>query len=272
MDEVKSEAKEIIEKVPWQTHWAKKALQYSLIAWGFLVMSLFVPGGMFITLPVSFILGVVAFITSVVVLVGIIYKKEASTGAVKAVISLLCSLLLIIVFGMLPYAIIYPRFVAGKTTCKANLIKLGEALNVYSNDYGRYPPAEQWCDLLVQHSDIKGYYFQCVAAREERYHPTVDQDADQNDPWFQTFSYRDPNGRVYYVKRGYYAINPNCEPNSPEDIVLLFETKGGWNQFGEAEILTTEHHRRKGCNVLFNDGHVEFINSKRISQLKWKTE
>ena len=56
------------------------------------------------------------------------------------------------------------------------------------------------------------------------------------------------------------------------DVVLLFETKAGWNQFGGPELLTTEHHEGKGCNVLFNDGDVEFIKKEQVGELKWKVD
>jgi len=55
-------------------------------------------------------------------------------------------------------------------------------------------------------------------------------------------------------------------------MVLLFETKGGWNQFGGPEILTTENHKGKGCNILFNDGSVEFVKPERLGELKWEAE
>jgi len=67
-----------------------------------------------------------------------------------------------------------------------------------------------------------------------------------------------------------YAMNPNCRPNSPSDMVLLFETKGGWNQFGGREILTTENHGGKGCNILFNNGRVKFVKTERLDDLAWK--
>jgi prepilin-type processing-associated H-X9-DG protein len=42
-----------------------------------------------------------------------------------------------------------------------------------------------------------------------------------------------------------------------------------WNKAGGPEILTIENHEGKGCNVLYADGHVEFIKPDKISQLKW---
>jgi hypothetical protein len=67
-----------------------------------------------------------------------------------------------------------------------------------------------------------------------------------------------------------YAMNPDCEPNSPDDVVLLFESKPGWNRFGGAELLNFDNHDGKGCNVLFNDQHVEFIHVEDVNKLRWK--
>ena len=68
-----------------------------------------------------------------------------------------------------------------------------------------------------------------------------------------------------------YAMNPNCEPNSPGDMVLLFETKAGWNQHGGPELFTFDNHDPKGGCVLLNDGTVKFIRTKEeLQQLRWK--
>jgi prepilin-type processing-associated H-X9-DG protein len=272
MDEIESEAEKTTEKMPWQTRWAKKAFIYSLVAWGLFVVSPFAYGGMLITFPLSFIFGMVSFIISLIVLVSILYKKGTMKGTRNAASGLLLSLLLLAAFCVLPYVITYPRFVGGKLCCKNNLIEIKKELTEYNKEYGQYPAADKWCDLLMQDINFKGYYFECPGAYEEHYHQTIDQSADPNSQWYQIFKYSDPNGKISYVKRGYYAINPNCEPNSPNDIVLLFETKGGWNQFGGPEILTTDWHWKRGCNILFNDGHVEFVKPNKIKKLKWKAE
>ena len=65
-------------------------------------------------------------------------------------------------------------------------------------------------------------------------------------------------------------MNPNCEPNSPPDTVMLFETKGGWNRSGGAELLAAENHKREGCNVSFNDGRVRFVRREDFGKLKWE--
>ncbi|MHC4396840.1 MAG: hypothetical protein ACYS1A_14415 [Planctomycetota bacterium] len=123
--------------------------------------------------------------------------------------------------------------------CLINISALGKAVSIYSyeENNGEYPAKDKWCDLLKQHVlDIREEYFTCKEAGEGRCH---------------------------------YAINPNCEPSSPNDVVLLFETKDGWNQYGGPELLTFDNHRGKGCNVLFNDGRVEFVIPERIDELNW---
>lgn len=134
--------------------------------------------------------------------------------------------------------------------CQMNLRSLKVSFDIYMDENnGKYPTAEKWCDLL------KDYLVEddlvCPAKSRK-------------------------------VERCSYAINPNCEPNSPADVVLLFETQGGWNQHGGPEILSIENHpyerdwfwgyKIPGCNVMFNDGHVEFVPKKRFAELKWKAE
>jgi len=71
--------------------------------------------------------------------------------------------------------------------------------------------------------------------------------------------------------KNHYAINPNCKPDSPPDMVLLFETKAGWNQHGGVELFTFDNHDPKGGCVLLNDGTVKFIRTpEELRQLRWK--
>jgi len=71
--------------------------------------------------------------------------------------------------------------------------------------------------------------------------------------------------------KNHYAMNPNCKPDCPPDMVLLFETKAGWNQHGGPELFTFDNHDPKGGCVLLNDGTVKFIRTKEeLEQLRWK--
>ncbi len=71
--------------------------------------------------------------------------------------------------------------------------------------------------------------------------------------------------------KNHYAMNPNCKPDSPTDMVLLFETKAGWNQHGGPELFTFDNHDPKGGCVLLNDGTVKFIRTtEELNKLRWK--
>ena len=149
--------------------------------------------------------------------------------------------ILFVVLGFLIPAFIRTRSVVPyRMVCQTNLSRLAKAIEAYGVDNdGKYPTVNKWCDLLVQNGYATEKAFRCSGNK------------------------KDPCG---------YAMNANVEPNSPTDVVLLFDAKGGWNQYGSAELLTTENHKGKGCNNLFNDGRVEFAQPKNLSKLNWGDE
>ena len=108
-----------------------------------------------------------------------------------------------------------------------------------------YPASTKWCDLMVRAYRTIGMLDKNIM----RPHmcPSVGQ------------------GRCHY------AMNPNCEYDSPQDMVFLFETKAGWNQHGGPELFTFDNHNPRGGCVLLNDGTVKFIRTKEeLQQLRWK--
>ena len=188
-----------------------------------------------LSLPVGLIAGIIADSR--------IHKsKGLLTGRVFSISGTIFALILIVLIMIPPR---HPRReYAYRIICGVNLRDLGMAMQTYASDYdNKYPTTSKWCDLLLQHAGITEKQLVCRSA------------------------FKKGNQKLCH-----YAINPNCEPNSPDDIVLLFETNGGWNQFGGPELLTTENHRGNVCIVLFNDGHVEFVKPERIAELKWSIE
>ncbi|MBN2019382.1 MAG: hypothetical protein JW749_04080 [Sedimentisphaerales bacterium] len=166
---------------------------------------------------------------------GIFWRRFCSLSSLS-IVGIIIGIALLLAH---PHRIAPPRIV-----CTYHLGNLVKAILLYAEDVENvYPETEDWCDLLVQHSDIHKKEFICPEA-------------------------------VKYGDEGpcHYAMNPNCKPDSPNDVVLLFETKGGWNQFGGPELLTFENHKPKGVSVGYNDGHVEFIKPEEIDKLKWKAE
>ena len=93
-----------------------------------------------------------------------------------------------------------------------------------------------WCDLLVQYTDVNKTSF----------------------------------GKFAVDGRSNYAVNPNAEPNSPPDVVLLFKTDGVWNQTGEAELLTSGNKEPGGYMTLFNGGHIRLVKPEDVNGLRWK--
>ena len=130
--------------------------------------------------------------------------------------------------------------------CGSNMQRIYTAGPLYRKKVSSYPEPAEWCDAVMRDRMNTSYFseermrecFKCPLAGEGKCH---------------------------------YALNPYCEPNSPPDTVLLFETKDGWNQHGGPELFTFDNHDPKGGCVLFNDGTVKFIRMKEeLQQLRWK--
>ena len=128
--------------------------------------------------------------------------------------------------------------------CGSNMGTLYTSGPLYQRKVSTYPEPAEWCDAVMQ--GRKHYlseermtgHFKCPVAGEGQCH---------------------------------YAMNPNCKPDSPQDMVLLFETKAGWNQNGGPELFSFINHDPKGGCVLLNDGIVKFIRTKEeLQELRWK--
>jgi len=128
--------------------------------------------------------------------------------------------------------------------CARNLRYLYTGLRVFEDDVP-YPSASTWCDALIRR------YVRRPDTKTETLRHFVCPSG--------------PNGNCHY------AMNPACEPNSPTDMVLLFETKAGWNQHGGPELFTFDNHDPGGGCVLLNDGTVKFIRTEEeLHALRWK--
>lgn len=149
-----------------------------------------------------------------------------------------------VLMAILMPALTQVRMLAQKTVCSTNLSGLGKAMILYANDnYGEYPTPEKWCDLLIEYADVPEKTFVCPAA--------------------------DDGGRCHY------AVNAHIEGlgnKAPPDMVLLFESRSGWNQTGGPELLSIEHHGEEGANILFVDGYVAFVPKEDIPDLIWKAQ
>ena len=137
-------------------------------------------------------------------------------------ISLLTGTLLILVAIVLLSLLFGPIFTpdhphhSRRVTCQVNLKQLTLGLIIYAAEYDDlFPSALQWCDLTV---DVFGGKEEMIGICRCK--------GDQEGPCS-------------------YALNPHADPFSVSDMVLLFESQPGWNQFGGPELLTMEKSLRK---------------------------
>jgi hypothetical protein len=140
-----------------------------------------------------------------------------------------------------------------RVSCSYNMEEFYDGLRYdpgsqyYRAERKSYPPASEWYDATVHSYQVEGYTvdvarlhraISCPSASHGRYH---------------------------------YAMNPDCDLNSPPDTVLLFEARPGRNQHGGPELFTFDNHDPKGGCVLLNDGTVKFIRTEeQLQQLRWK--
>jgi len=149
-----------------------------------------------------------------------------------------------------------------RINCAANLRNLWHRIRLYykvdkkhrvdssSKSEILYPAPANWCAAIVQ------------ACR------TIDM---LNEKIIRPFICPAIAESKSYLAKSYYAMNPNCKYESPPYMVLLFETKAEWNQYGGPELFTFDNHNPKGGCILLNDGTVKFIRTKEeLQQLQWK--
>jgi hypothetical protein len=190
---------------------------------------------------------IATLVTALTALCSISFASKQIHGREMAILALFVSAAILFKIS-LPRLNSRPQS-AERLVCGAQLKGLGKKLALYAdqNNGTCYPPPETWCDVLVNDYEVNTGNFLCKAAYNK--------------------GDKGPS---------HYAINPNCEPNSPPDTVLLFEAKGGWNQHGGLELLTLRRHggRRhsKGGSVLFNNGRVEWCNAEWIAKMNWNGE
>ncbi len=193
--------------------------------------------------------GIAAIICGIIALVKINTHQLKGTGFAIAGI--------VIPVIMVPFmlAILMPalskvKHIAQTVVCETNLIGLSSAMTVYMNDYeDAYPTPEAWCDLLMQEVDVSPKSLQCPSGPELAF--------------------------GYAMNEHLRNLSESAvEPVAAGQLVVLFEADLGKNGVGGPDDLVLRHERngQLGCNILFADGHTEFVSEDRIDDLKWTAE
>lgn len=127
--------------------------------------------------------------------------------------------------------------------CKNNLAAIGNSFFYYYYTNKIWPPEERWCDVLIKGSDLDEECLTCPCS---------------------------------FHSKCSYAFNKYVWGKDLEkvdaNVVLMFESVDGWNSVGTREILEIMNHKPLGCNIMFTDGHVEYIKSDQIIELSWGNE
>jgi prepilin-type processing-associated H-X9-DG protein len=155
-------------------------------------------------------------------------------------------LILIVLFSILIPALFKVNAIAQRVICQDYMKNLWIAAEIYKKDCGgEYPNSGQWYDLLIQETEVSPKFFHCP--RTEK------------------------NSFSYALNESLYVVGPNeVFPN----MVMLFEADLGRNGVGGANDLVLRHKQndRIGCNIVYTDGHVEFVTEDRIADLQWTAE
>lgn len=260
--------------------WSFRFLIFGLIC--FVASAIFsrTPSGSW-NMAICGLFSVVAFLIAIVAGIIALFHIGCSKKRYKGILRSLVSILIpIIIFSFWCY---FMMGLAYRLMCGVNVEGLGKALVTYCNDYKDNLPTEgRWCDLLVERADVDIRQFLCRGSDSimgesdyamNKYIINMSMSEIPKDVvvLFETDYGRTPKRwwqKHFSIENSFYSIS---ESNGIPKVMRSDKLdKLRWNQIGGPEILTCEHHRGKGCLVLFGDNHVEFIRKQEIPKLQWK--
>lgn len=171
-------------------------------------------------------------------------KHVDKTPSVKIVVILLMAALVAVFVVKAFVASEKRRTEVKRIICKTNLFSIAHDLRLYIDDHsGKWPIADKWCDLLLKRDGVYRAEFQCPGPMTGECDYALNKDA---------------IGLQFGEENKY--------------IVFIFESKPGWDQVGGRKLLATDNHKDfgLGCNVLFGDGHAEWVPAEELTTLRWE--
>ncbi|MGA2071423.1 MAG: DUF4190 domain-containing protein [Sedimentisphaerales bacterium] len=252
MDEKDTVSQSLVSEPAEVSIWAKRAIWCvafgclaPLVWWIIMMVLSFLPyqsnsfnDSMYVLVMLSIIIGIPAI--SITMLIGLIFgilalrdiwiEEGQLRGKWRAVTAIVLSSIFLLYMAV---GIILGQTVGKRDhisweheqTCKAHLSELSKALHRYAGEHGAYPAPDKWCDALLQGKYVTEDTFKCPGNKKARCS---------------------------------YSMNPKCLPNSSPNIILIFESRSGWNSYGGPELFTTENHDGDG-QILLNDGSITYL-------------
>lgn len=175
--------------------------------------------------------------------------EQAHQNSLKSKITII---VLVLTAGAIIAGILFKREgknspkVISRTNCAVNMKGLGTAFLRHAFQNDNTLMNDNWCDVLV--SMDAGNVGNLVCSR---------------------------SGAVP-GKECSYALNIAAAGKDfsklPSDLVLLFESRNGWNLIGGKELLNFDNHDGQGFSVLFLDGSSRFVDKKDVDELRWTFE
>jgi len=134
--------------------------------------------------------------------------------------------------------------------CQNRLMALWTAARFYSvNGIDQLPMKESWCDAIKTgvagangYESNPGRAYQCP-------------DGSSDKPCHYAF-----NAKLSGLQ--WSKVNPNA--------VVFFETSGGWNVSGGAELMLVHSRHDGSFMILFADGHVGQLAASQFQNLRWE--
>jgi prepilin-type processing-associated H-X9-DG protein len=214
-------------------------------------------------------------------------SKPRTSKLVSGNISL--RIMLILGFAFIVCVIFFiPIFLPYKPSaciiCGTKVKGLATCFLLYAHDFDDLlPPANQWCDLLINETDIYPNTLICpdsdaivgesaYAMNIEAVGKNLKQLPSDMVLLFETDMGKEGKRNTPISDRPFYAFLKKYDP----DWLVRYKDQmvypNRWNLSGGPEMLTTQYHKDEGCNVLFVDGHSSWIPTNEIPNLHWTAD
>ena len=166
--------------------------------------------------------------------------------------------------------------------CGTNLKGIGTSILICASDHDEMLPGgnKNWCDTLIMEVDLDPKVLMCedsgavfgessYALNRNLVGKNILSQGSAVVTLFETNLGAESGKRKNRLReRDSFNKYPETGGLSGDEKVYLDR----WNQVGGPEDLTIDNHEGRGCNVLFGDGHVEFVKAEDIGKLRWTVE